>query len=266
MFSYHNHSNFSDGHSDPEEMIVSAYNHGIREFGFSDHFCIWYDEVSGISFGMKDLGKYFKVLETLRSCYAHKLKLKFGVELENIPPKLEKASDVLKNYPLDYIIGGTHFIEEWPLDYSKDMWTELGSEEIDRRIKKYWEAHYNMCKVGDIDIVAHFDLYNKWGALTDNDYTEYFVECVKVIKDRGLATEINTAKKSTDMYPFYPNEAFIKILGEYDIPVIISADAHYPVHVTRHFDKAKELFEKYNIKHTARFDKRKMIVEDVMFD
>ena len=264
MFSYHNHSNLGDGFASPEEQLVSAYNHGISEFGLSDHYCIWFDG-STPGFSIKDIDNYFNVLLKLREVFAHKVKVKFGVELENLPATLEEESEVLKKYPLDYIIGGTHFVDDWPIDSYKEWWTVLGPEEIDRRIKKYWDAHYKMCKDGDIDIVAHFDTYEKWGPLVDNDYTEYFVECLKVCKERGLATEINTAKKTSQVNAFYPHNEFIELIAEYDIPVIISTDAHYPTHVTRYMSEAKELFGKYNIKRIARFENRKMLIEYVKF-
>ena len=264
MFSYHNHSDLGDGFASPEEQIISAYNHGITEFGLSDHYCIWFDGTTP-GFSIKDIDNYFKTLEKLKEKYASALKIKFGVELENLPKMLEKQSEVLSKYPLDYVIGGTHFIDDWPLDSYKEWWTVLGDEEIKRRIDKYWEAHYYMCKYGDIDVVAHFDSYEKWGPLAEGDWTEPFTECLKVCKERGLVTEINTAKKKPGVDAFFPNEPFIKIIAEYDIPVIISADAHYPDQVVRHFDEAKELFKKYNIKRTAKFDKRKINIINVDF-
>ncbi|MBQ0104972.1 MAG: histidinol-phosphatase HisJ family protein [Armatimonadetes bacterium] len=264
MFSYHNHSDLSDGHASAEEQIVSAYNHGIREFGLSDHFCIM-PEGSSCNYGMKDIDRYIRTLKKLKECYAHKINIKFGVELENIPETMREAEEILRNYPLDYIIGGTHFAGDMPVDLSKDLWTSLTEDERHRKILNYWEAEYDMCRNADIDIVAHFDLYEKWGPLVQNDYSEYFRECLKACKERGLATEINTAKKKPGVDAFYPNENFLKILAEYDIPVIISADAHYPVHVTREFETAKKLFRKYGIKHTARFDRRQIKTETAEF-
>lgn len=263
MFSYHNHSDFSDGRASAEEMLVSAYNHGIREYGFSDHFGIWpdgsYEQVS-----VTDLNRYFEKLQTLRECYAHKINVKFGAELENIPETNGENCKILNRYPIDYIIGGTHYIGKWAFDSSKEEWTVLGKEGIEKKIEEYWDAEYTMCREADIDIVAHFDLYEKWGPLTEKDYTDRLVECVKVCKERGLATEINTAKRDP-LNHFYPSEKFLKIIAEYDIPVILSADAHYPIHVTQNFEEGKKLFAKYGIKHTARFSERKITVEDVKF-
>lgn len=263
MFSYHNHSDFSDGKGTCGEMALSAYRNGIKEYGFSDHFGIWHDG-SPADVSLRDIDLYFRTLEKIKNEYSGRMEIRFGAELENLPYSNKKACEILNSYPIDYIIGSTHFIGDWALDMSQKDWLDLGEEGIHKRILEYWEAEYSMCRYADIDIVGHFDLYEKWGKLNDYDYTEYFIECIKVCKERGLATELNTAKKDPENH-FYPQEKFLKIIAEYDIPLIISADAHCPLHVTRHFDKAKELFAKYGIKRTARFEKRKIKIETAEF-
>lgn len=120
-----------------------------------------------------------------------------------------------------------------------------------------------MIKNSDIDIVAHIDLYNKWGALNNKDYSDYLVECLKLIKEKELVIEMNTAKKTNILEDYYPNNKFMEIISEYNIPMIISSDAHYPVHVTRNFDLAEKLFNKYKIKYTAKFENRKINIIDL---
>ena len=148
-------------------------------------------------------------------------------------------------------------------DYKREYWN-LDEAEINEKILKYWDIVYNMCKNSDINIVAHLDLYEKWGQLNKIDYSEQLRECLKVCKERGIATEINTAKRDPKCY-HYPSDKFLKVISEYDIPVVLSADAHYPVHVTRNFEIAKKLFKTFNLKYTARFEKRKTIIEPVNF-
>lgn len=262
MFSYHNHSNFSDGHSLPEEMVVSAYNHKMKEIGLSDHFAVS-NEITNVTYSMNDISKYVKVMETLKECYAHKIIVKMGVELDYVPGTMDEASNIISQYAFDYIIGGIHFIKDFPLDESKSLWEKLTSEELNKKIEEYWKLTLDMCKTSDIDIVAHMGIYEKWCSLNNIDYSDYFEECLKVIEDRGLVVELNTARK-VESYPFYPNEKFFEILSNYNIPVIISSDGHYPVHVTRHFEEAMKLLKKYNIQNTAKFEKRKILIENII--
>jgi len=140
---------------------------------------------------------------------------------------------------------------------------DLGLNGIDEKIINYWEKELDMIKNSDIDIVAHIDLYNKWGALNNKDYSDYLVECLKLIKEKELVIEMNTAKKTNILEDYYPNNKFMEIISEYNIPMIISSDAHYPVHVTRNFDLAEKLFNKYKIKYTAKFENRKINIIDL---
>ncbi|MBQ7257564.1 MAG: histidinol-phosphatase HisJ family protein [Abditibacteriota bacterium] len=271
MFSYHNHTTFSDGSHTCEEMILSAIDHNLDEFGVSDHFAIWYDGTVP-EWSINDFGDYTKELLSLKEKYTDKISVKIGVELENLPSMLNKESEEINKYPLDYIIGGLHFVDDWDVGIY-GVWDKFTEDEKDKNIIKFWKNQYYMCKYGDIDIVAHFDTYERWGALNDKDYSEYLIECLKVCKERGLVTEINTIKKKPKINQyiphiveeFYPREDFIKIIADYDIPVIISTDAHNTGYIDYYVEDAKALFRKYNIRRTARFENRKAIIENVDF-
>jgi len=262
MFSYHNHSNLSDGHSHPEEMVVSAVNHKLKEIGIADHFGIS-SEITKATGIINDISKYVNIIQTLKECYAHKIIVRMGLELEYIPDTMDEASKIIKKYPFDYIIGSIHYINEASIDEYKSFWEELTSEELNKKIEEYWLLTLDMCKTSDIDIVGHMGIYEKWGSLNNVDYSDYFEECLKVIEEKGLVVELNTDRR-VELYPFYPNEKFFEILSNYNIPVIISSDGHYPVHVTRHFEEAMKLLKKYNIKNTAKFEKRKILIENII--
>jgi len=92
MFSYHNHSNFSDGHTEAEEMIVSAYNHGIKEFGLSDHFAVY--PYKDDYYGLKDIDKYVNTVKNLKECYAHKLVIRLGIELDYFKETDNEAHEI----------------------------------------------------------------------------------------------------------------------------------------------------------------------------
>ena len=58
-----------------------------------------------------------------------------------------------------------------------------------------------------------------------------------------------------------PYEDFMKYVKKYDIPVILSSDAHKPEHSGYMIKEAAEYAKKMGIKKISRFDKRERTEE-----
>ena len=83
MFSYHNHSVFSDGSAALEQMIISGVNHSLTEVGMSDHFSPLPDgRFPEWSMDKEALDAYFTQLTELRELYADKIIVRRGVEID----------------------------------------------------------------------------------------------------------------------------------------------------------------------------------------
>jgi histidinol-phosphatase (PHP family) len=95
----------------------------------------------------------------------------------------------------------------------------------------YYDAMAEMITIGGFDIVGHIDLLKKncygknYWSLQDEICRQK--EIVSAISKAGLITEVNTGGinrgKTRDTFPSLD---FLRFLHEYNIPVIITADAH----------------------------------------
>ena len=72
-----------------------------------------------------------------------------------------------------------------------------------------------------------------------------------------MAIEINTAGWSLPAKEAYPAPGILRAARERDIPLLINADAHSPKHLTRDFDRARDLARECGYTEVVRFDRRK---------
>lgn len=92
----------------------------------------------------------------------------------------------------------------------------------------------------------------------------YYRRIAQSLKENDAATEINTGLAYR--YPIKemcPSPEFLKILSQYEVPITMSSDAHFPDDVGNLLDEARELLKSIGIKKIATFEKRKRIEIDL---
>ncbi len=61
---------------------------------------------------LEEADGYFKSIIDLREEYKKDIQIYIGVEAEYFPEHFQRLLDFLKNYPLDYMILGNHFVPD----------------------------------------------------------------------------------------------------------------------------------------------------------
>lgn len=73
-------------------------------------------------------GGYFSSLEKLRGEYEKDIDIFIGFESEYLPELMEEQDAFLKDYPVDYMILGQHFLDsESDFNYS-DVWQMMKTD------------------------------------------------------------------------------------------------------------------------------------------
>ena len=259
-YSYHTHSNYSDGKASISEIIAYAKKLELDEIGISDHFHLSPDGslIPG-DMPLKDLNKYISEILSY-SKNKHPI-VKLGLEVDFVPKTINELDKILSKNPFDYIIGSIHMvkssllndniliIDQFPDKVPSNFCTEI--------MQKYWILIREMAESRRFDIVAHLDLIKKFGYKPKIDLSNEIDLALKAIKDADMTIELNTSGWVMPCKEQYPSVELLKKSKKLDIPIIVTSDAHKPEHIIREFDKAIKLLKKIGYSKQAYFIKRK---------
>ena len=243
-FSIHNHSVFSDGGNTIEEMCRAAKAGGIKVFGMSDHWVlppIPNTDSAEWSMVLERVGEYCDELQRVRALLEDSsFRILMGLEVDYFHENHLQVAERLSVYPFDYMIGSVHSAGEFSIDHDRKDWIDLSQSKKDGIWDVYWNKLEGAAKWSFVQVIGHLDLPKKFGFMPSYDYFDKAVSVLETIRDNGKAIELNTAGWFKDCKEQYPNRRLLKAACEMRIPVVISADAHSTMHITRNFDVAIE--------------------------
>ena len=253
LVSYHNHTRWSDGSPTIAEMVEGARARGLDELGISDHFVLFPDrrEVEW-SMPLHLLGDYVAEVRDAAAS-AKDVQVRLGVEADYLPGTVEPLKSELGKHPFDFIICSVHYVGDFPVDADRRYWDPLPEERVNGIWREYWERVREMAQARIGDIVAHLDLPKKYGFRPTQDLSAEEDLALDAIRESDLAIEINTAGWSLSAREAYPSLRLLRKARQRDIPLVISADAHSPAHLTRHFDRARALAREAGYDSLVRF-------------
>ncbi len=244
LANYHTHTKRC-GHASGEdrEYVEAAIQAGFQILGFADH-CPWVfprrDFVSNMRMAPKDVDGYFYSLESLKKEYAKDIKIYIGFETEYCPGLMEAQDELLKGYPLDYMIQGQHFLGA---EYDS-VYTGWKHPEVEV-LKGYVDIAIEGIKSGRFLYMAHPDLINFTG--DPEVYRHYMKQLCIAMKEADLPLEINILGLWEGRQ--YPAVRFLEIAKETGNKAIIGMDAHSPQQLlnVETVERAKKLCEEYNL-------------------
>ncbi len=246
---YHTHTTrCKHAHGEDREYVEAAIRAGMKVLGFSDH-CPWvFDNgfVSSIRMVPEELDGYFNSMEKLKKEYAKDIAIYAGFEAEYIPELMEKQNEILKDYPIDYMILGQHFLER----ESYSLYTGISTKD-ESLLKKYVDLVIEGMETGKYLYVAHPDLINYTGP--EKIYKQYMLKLCRYLKNKDIPIEINQLGFKEKRH--YPSERFLNIAKEVGNSAIIGVDAHFPEFLENQAEqeKCRKLARKYNLELVDAF-------------
>ena len=243
----------------PQEYVQSAVRAGLREYGISDHAPMQEEPFDDWRMKQADMGAYLDwIREATELAAPHGLTVKAGLECDWFPG-IEPWTDHLRGlYEWDYLIGSVHYLgekEEFDNPYKMDFWN---TTDVEDAWEQYWKRFRDMAASGLFHILGHADLIKKFGFRPGGDLRRYYEPALEAISRSGACLEINTAGWYNKCAEQYPDELFLRLAAEMDIPLTISSDAHAPENVGRDFDRAAELASRAGFRQLASFTAGKM--------
>ena len=251
LVDYHIHTSFSDGKGLHDEFVKAAVNKKLAEIGFSDHFSIL---PSDWNTAKEDIPRIKDNIEELKNKKNLPVSVKFGAEIDYIPGHEKEIETLIQSLPLDYVIGSVHFIGDWNFDTTPKS---FDGKDIGTLYERYFTLLKQAVETGLYDIVGHADLIKKFDHRLDIKPVKLYEELIESIKKMDMVVELNTNGVNKPCREFYPDRDFMELCKQYEIPVLISSDAHKPEQVGQYFDEAIDQLKSLGYLKIATFTERK---------
>jgi len=254
IMDYHIHTSASpDAEGKIEDYAKKANEKGLCEIGFSDHL-LFHEIINYPRMRYQQMPTYIEnfLVQKRKS----KLPIKLGAEIDFFPKDIDKIRVFIQKYPFDYVIGAVHFIGNWSVDNPRQMYEYL-RRDILQIYREYFSLIREMCRSSLFEIVAHLDLIKIFGFKPSCDLSDILMETAEAIAKSKICVEINTAGLRRPCAEIYPGEQFLKILRDYDVPIVFGSDAHKPEDLGRNFKEALLLAKKVGYNQACIFNQRK---------
>jgi histidinol-phosphatase (PHP family) len=131
-------------------------------------------------------------------------------------------------------------------------------------LNAYWDAVMEMIALGGFDILGHLDLVRKnnqqgrWFDTDNADYLRRIEEIASAVSSAGIVVEANTGGINRGyVTDTYPSLSVLRLLCQYKIPVMISADAHRACDLDGHYPQARQLLLDAGYNSHVLFEGRK---------
>jgi len=256
MFSsMHTHTLFCDGKDNIETMCRAAYEKKLCAIGFSAHAPIAKKTGMKSEWHLSDerLDEYIEQVLEAKRRWQGKISVFLGLEIDYIKGLRSAVDSDIKALNLDYLIGSVHYVipangaEPFTVDGPLEEFTKGLNEgfggDAQALMHCYYDAMAEMTAIGGFEILGHADLVKKncnnkklW---PEESETCRQKEIAVAAAETGVTVEVNTGGinrgKISDVYP---SLSFLRFFREYDVPVIITSDAHQAEDINGNYDKA----------------------------
>jgi len=229
-----------------EEYIRCGMEAGLTHLGFSDHTPYLFPGGYYSTYRMypEQLDDYVDTVLALKDKYRDRLQIHLGLEAEYYPKFFPELLQLLREYPMEYLILGQHFVgSEIGEPYS-------GRPTADPQILiQYCDQVIEAMYTGLFSCLAHPELLNFRG--DDKLFSRHMRRVCKAANACGIPLEINFEGMRGGRH--YPAERFWRLAAEENCSVVLGCDAHDPQGVCdwESEEKAMRMVETYDLQLLA---------------
>ena len=242
-----------------EEMILAARAAGLQSIGFSVHTPMPFPSCWTISAAR--LPDYFTEVQRVKERLHGQIDVFCGAEWD-LYSQIAPAG-------FDYVIGSVHHIAignalpcvDNSAEETQRMLAEYFDGDADAMAEAYFRQYDALAKIGEVDIVGHFDLLNKFDeerAFFNTASARFHaaaIDAIDALIASGKIFEINTGAISRGYRTTpYPSRALLEAICARGGKIAISADAHRVEDVAFGFAEAEALACACGFREIWQFD------------
>ena len=256
----HIHPDFSSDSDTPARaQIQRAIDLGMDAVYITDHQDFDFPEdVYHMSFQF-DTEPYIKELLQLKSEYQDQIHVRPGVELGLMTHLKEQLEDYVSSWPFDYVIGSIHLVRRMD-PYFPEFYEGRTSQEA---YLEYFETTLENVRLHNcFDALGHLDYVVRYGptrsCYPSNVYAEVIDEILRVLVQKGIALECNTAGLKHGLGFPHPHADIIRRYLELGGEMItLGSDGHQPAHLGYAFDTIGDYLKACGVRYQTVFCNRK---------
>lgn len=259
---YHMHSMHSfDSDASIDSMINAAIDKGLTDICFTEHMDIgspvtaeWPEHAWECN-----VDSYLYDLIMHKNKYEGKINVNFGLELGLNKAVFRENAIAAKSHEFDFIIGSIHFVNN--MDTYWPEYFEGRSEKA--AVEEYFKATLENVKMfNNFDVLGHMDYVVRTLPSGESGYRPFeydmlIEEILTTLVEKEKGIEINTSQLRKGFNYANPHLDLIKKYKELGGEIVtIGSDAHDPISVGSHFDKAEEFLKEAGFKYYCTFKDR----------
>ncbi|TFG32902.1 histidinol-phosphatase HisJ family protein [Candidatus Thorarchaeota archaeon] len=272
MLDYHIHPNYSlDAEGSIDDYCEQALKIGLSEIAFTTHLDTdGEDDCFVVVKGKKvdvQSSYWFEDYEAsiwkANEKYQERgLRILQGVEVDCYPGVEEKLPDRFFSTDFDIILGSVHLIDHIAISDGKRASKIMEKYTLEDLGREYFTTLLDCIDSGLFDILAHLDLYRRYGekyygSCINTLWESHISDIIQKMKKHKIGFEVNTSSWRKGMAEPMPSIQIIDALREGGITnVIIGSDAHTPSDVGTGIERAINLLVKKSYSHVSRYEKR----------
>lgn len=238
-------------------MAKAATARGLRVLGFAEHAPLA-PELDGWHMPRSEFPAYVAEVEEARARHSE-LEILLGLEVDYLPGVQGLVEEFCAQPCIDYVIGSVHYIDGWNFDSEEGRW-EWDVRDRAAAYRRYYQLVRELARGGGFEIVGHLDLPKKFGYRMPPEVWDEVEQTLQVIRQEGLALELNTAGLRVEVGEAYPETRILRRAAELGIPLTLGTDAHDPQHVASDLDWAIRQLADVGCREVVYFRKRSPVV------
>ena len=239
-------------------MISSAIEKGVSGICITDHLDLDYPEEPDAF--LLDFPAYSTTIRRLQNEYAHRIPIRYGIELGLQPHLAQQHKELLNIHGFDFVIGSSHVVHGidpyYPAFYE--------GRSVKEAYREYFESILENIQAFDgFDVYGHIDYVVRYGPNKNEEYSyeafsDIIDEILRQLIQRGKGIEINTAGFKYGLGHPNPTEEVLKRYRELGGEIItIGSDGHKPEHVAYDFEKVPAILYHCGFHYFTVFRRRK---------